>query len=283
MSAGIPAPSRATRATARPSWPTPSARCSASISTTTPRSTCQGMVHVVNAVGGIDVNVDHALCDARYDEYGYQGYSIGAGRHHMGGERGAGLCPDPQVGRRERLHPGRPPAAGRRRPQGPDRPGRLPRRPDRAHPGARRHRRDERPAEPSSATWHPLATQIGPKDIYRVVVGHPYVRPGYDARGSIQLPDLKKIAVLGASLFTTPGTRPAATSTSPRHRPRGPRARPSRRRTARWSTRPRSPPRSRPGSRRRSRGDARADRVADTGTDADRGPDADRAPTAPAP
>ena len=37
----------------------------------------EGFVQAVNAVGGVDVSVDHAMCDARYNEYGFDGYSIG--------------------------------------------------------------------------------------------------------------------------------------------------------------------------------------------------------------
>ena len=47
----------------------------------------EGFVQAVNAVGGVDVSVDHAMCDARYNEYGFDGYSIGAGRHHMNGNQ----------------------------------------------------------------------------------------------------------------------------------------------------------------------------------------------------
>ena len=150
-----------------------------------------GFVQAVDAVHGIDVNVDHAMCDAAYDEYGFEngGYSIGAGRHHMNGNQALGLCPDPQVARRERLHPRRPPAAGRRRAQGQDRPGRVPRRPARAAQGGRRTRSRRTSRRRSSATLAPLASDISSKDIYRAVVGHPLVRSGFDYRGSIQLPD----------------------------------------------------------------------------------------------
>ncbi len=44
-----------------------------------------GFVRVVNSVGGVDVNVARSICDARYREYGFDGFSIGAGRHHMNG------------------------------------------------------------------------------------------------------------------------------------------------------------------------------------------------------
>ncbi len=60
----------------------------------------------------------------------------------------------------------------------------------------------------SSGSWRPLASDIGSNDIYKIVVTHPLVRAGFDVRGSIQLPDFKKIAALGAAMFTPVGTRP---------------------------------------------------------------------------
>jgi polyisoprenyl-teichoic acid--peptidoglycan teichoic acid transferase len=173
-----------------------------------------GMVQVVNAVGGIDVMVDHALCDARYDEYGYQGYSIGAGRHHMGGNaalayarirKSVGESDFTRAARQQQVVV----ALKDRVVHG----GFL------DDPiGLIRSIGDtvETNVPPSVVrNLAPLATTIGAKDIYRVIVGHPYVRPGYDARGSIQLPDLKKIATLGAALFTPPGTLPATRYLAP--------------------------------------------------------------------
>ncbi len=173
-----------------------------------------GMVQVVNSVGGIDVMVDHALCDARYDEYGYQGYSIGAGRHHMGGNaalayarirKSVGESDFTRAARQQQVVV----ALKDRVVHG----GFL------DDPiGLIRSIGDtvETNVPPSVVrNLAPLATTIGAKDIYRVIVGHPYVRPGYDARGSIQLPDLKKIATLGAALFTPPGTLPATRYLAP--------------------------------------------------------------------
>ena len=57
-------------------------------------------------------------------------------------------------------------------------------------------------------TLAPLAADIGTKDIYRAVVGHPLVRSGFDYRGSIQLPDFSKIKDLGSKMFGPVGTRP---------------------------------------------------------------------------
>ena len=38
-----------------------------------------GFVQTVNAVGGVDINVDHAMCDPAYDEYGFQNGAMRSG------------------------------------------------------------------------------------------------------------------------------------------------------------------------------------------------------------
>jgi LCP family protein required for cell wall assembly len=45
-----------------------------------------GFVRVIDAIGGIDVTVRKAFCDARYDEYGFNGFAINPGRYHLDGE-----------------------------------------------------------------------------------------------------------------------------------------------------------------------------------------------------
>ena len=173
-----------------------------------------GMVQVVNSVRGIDVMVDHALCDARYDEYGYQGYSIGAGRHHMGGNAALAYARiRKSVGESDFTR------AARQQQVVVALKDRIVRGGFLDDPiGLIRSIGDtvETNVPPGVVrTLAPMATQIGAKDIYRVIVGHPYVRPGYDARGSIQLPDLKRIATLGAALFPPPGTLPATKYLAP--------------------------------------------------------------------
>jgi LCP family protein required for cell wall assembly len=47
-----------------------------------------GFVAVVNALGGIEVNVARAFCDPLYDEYGFtKGFAITAGRHELNGNQ----------------------------------------------------------------------------------------------------------------------------------------------------------------------------------------------------
>ncbi len=45
-----------------------------------------GFVRVIDAIGGIDVTVRNSFCDARYDEYGFDGFAITPGNYHLDGE-----------------------------------------------------------------------------------------------------------------------------------------------------------------------------------------------------
>ena len=190
-----------------------------------------GIVHVVDAVDGVDVNVDHALCDARYDEYGFQGgYAIGAGRHHLNGFQALAYARiRKSVGESDFTRAARQQQVVVALKDQIVRGGFI------DDPiGLIRALGDtvETNVPPSVVrTLAPLATEVASKDIYRVVVGHPLVRSGFDYRGSIQIPDFSKIAVLGASLFGPLGT-PADRYVSRRHRRTRPRVRPSRRRSA---------------------------------------------------
>ena len=166
-----------------------------------------GFVQAVNAVGGVDVNVDHAICDARYDEYGFNGYAIGAGRHHMNGNaalayarirKSVGESDFTRAARQQQVVV----ALKDKVVQGgflDDPIGLL-------DAIGRTVQTNIPPAVVRELA--PLAGEIGAKDIYKSVIDHPLVRSGFDARGSIQLPDFPKIAALGAAMFTTVGTRP---------------------------------------------------------------------------
>ena len=50
--------------------------------------------------------------------------------------------------------------------------------------------------------------KIGRKDTFRAVITSPLVSSGYDVRGSIQLPNLKRITQLSEALFPATGTQP---------------------------------------------------------------------------
>jgi hypothetical protein len=53
-----------------------------------------------------------------------------------------------------------------------------------------------------------IAAKIGRTSTYRAVIKSPLVRSGNDSRGSIQIPDLKKIRALSKTLFYDPGKNP---------------------------------------------------------------------------
>jgi LCP family protein required for cell wall assembly len=166
-----------------------------------------GFVQAVNAVDGVDVNVDHAICDARYDEYGFNGYAIGAGRHHMNGNaalayarirKSVGESDFTRAARQQQVVV----ALKDRVVQGgflDDPIGLL-------NAIGTTVQTNIPPAVVRELA--PLAGRIGSKDIFKTVIDHPLVRSGFDARGSIQLPDFDKITALGAALFSTVGTRP---------------------------------------------------------------------------
>ena len=170
-----------------------------------------GFVHVVDSIGGIVVDVDHGMCDANYDEYGYVGshFSIGAGRHHMDGNtalayarirKSVGESDFTRAARQQQVIV----AIRAKLVSGgflDDPIGFLKALGDTV--------RTNVPPKllPSLA---PLATQISAKNVYQAVVRYPMVHPSAtpDYRGSIQLPDLKAIAALGAKMFPVPGTIP---------------------------------------------------------------------------
>ena len=60
-----------------------------------------------------------------------------------------------------------------------------------------------------------VARRVDRSKTYRAVVTYPLVRPGFDVRGSIQLPDIAGIRALAASLFPPPGTVPAVAYAAP--------------------------------------------------------------------
>jgi LCP family protein required for cell wall assembly len=177
-----------------------------------------GFVQVVNAVGGITVDVDHGLCDAAYDEYGYEGshFAIGAGRHKLNGNAAlayarirkslgesdftrAARQQQVLVALRDRIVRGGflDDPVGLLRALGNTVETNVPPRllPDLA----------------------PLVTQIGRKSVYQAVIRAPLVHPNTtpDPRGAIQFPDLARIKALGMQLFPAPGTAIKTTYAAP--------------------------------------------------------------------
>jgi polyisoprenyl-teichoic acid--peptidoglycan teichoic acid transferase len=168
-----------------------------------------GFVAVVDHLHGIDVSVAHAFCDPTYDEYGFtNGFSITAGRHHLNGQqalayarvrKASGESDFTRAARQQEVLSGVRDAVvrggflddpiGLFRALGDTVLTNVPRKilPDVAD----------------------IATRIGRNDTYRAVITHPLVKPGFDVRGSIQIPDLAGIRKLADKLFTDPGVKPS--------------------------------------------------------------------------
>ncbi len=171
----------------------------------------QGFVNVVNRLGGVDVNVAHAFCDPTYKQYGFtNGFSITAGHHHLNGDqalayarvrKASGESDFTRAARQQEVLSGIRDALVHGRFLN-DPVGLL-----QALPGTITTN-VPRTLLPGLAD---TMVAVGRGQTYRTVIGHPYVEPGFDARGSIQIPDLAKIRTLAASIFPPPGTLPSKT------------------------------------------------------------------------
>lgn len=173
-----------------------------------------GFIGLVDSVGGIDLTVRDGFCDPTYDEYGMRGFSITPGRYHFDGARAlayarvrkaAGESDFTRAARQQEV------LAGLR---------------DRIVAGgllgdpagflrslARTVKTSVSPA--LVADYVDVATRVGRSSVYRAVLRQPLVRAGFDARGSIQLPDLEGIRELAAGLFPAAGTTPSGFETMP--------------------------------------------------------------------
>ena len=137
-----------------------------------------GFVDMVDAVGGVDVKVAKAIERSRLRRLRRRATGLVDQRRDPPPRRGgrAGLRPHPQVGRRERLHPGRSTAADPRRAQGRgDRRRQHVLEAPRAADGDRRHGRTDLPVErlPSSPR---SIDEMRSGGITRAVIRHPLVR-----------------------------------------------------------------------------------------------------------
>ena len=168
-----------------------------------------GFVAVVDSLGGVDVNVAHSFCAPGYHEYGFtNGFAITAGRHHLDGEqalayarvrKASGESDFTRQARQQEIISGARDAIVKGGFLG-DPIGFL-----------QALGRTVETNVPRSAIL-PLAEvaqRVDRARTYRAVVTHPLVRPGFDVRGSIQLPDVPAIRALAGQLFPPPGSLPA--------------------------------------------------------------------------
>lgn len=173
-----------------------------------------GFVRVIDSVGGVDVNVRRGFCDPDYDEYGMNGFGISAGRYHMNGQqalayarirKAAGESDFTRAARQQEVV-----AALRDRIV---RGGLL------TDPAGflRSVGRAARTNVPPALIAEHLdeAAEVPRTRTYRAVINTPLVRDRFDARGSIQVPDIAGIRELAARLFPLPGTDPVGVDTMP--------------------------------------------------------------------
>jgi len=173
-----------------------------------------GFIGLVDSVGGIDLTVRRGFCDPTYDEYGMRGFSITPGRYHFDGARAlayarvrkaAGESDFTRAARQQEV------LAGLR-----DRivAGGLLGDPARFLRSVARTVRTS--VSPSLvAEYVGLATRIDRTRVYRAVIREPLVRTRFDARGSIQVPDVAAIRELARDLFPTSGIAPSGFETMP--------------------------------------------------------------------
>jgi polyisoprenyl-teichoic acid--peptidoglycan teichoic acid transferase len=167
-----------------------------------------GFVAVVDKLGGVNVNVARSFCDPTYDEYGFtRGFSITKGKHHLNGQQAlayarvrkaagesdftrAARQQEVLTGIRDRIVKGGfiDDPIGLLRTLSKTITTNVPRKvlPDLADPMA----------------------HVGRQDTFRTVITSPLIASGFDQRGSIQIPNLKRILALSRAIFPATGTLP---------------------------------------------------------------------------
>jgi LytR_cpsA_psr family len=173
-----------------------------------------GFINLVDSVGGVTINVTDGFCDPGYHEYGINGFGVSPGRYFMNGaqalayarvRKAAGESDFTRAARQQEVI-----AALRDR---------LVRGAFLTDPGrflrslGQTIRTNIKPS--FIADYIDIAAGIGRSDVFRVVIGHPLVKAGYDSRGSIQIPDVPAIRAMAARLFPPTGTRPVGFATMP--------------------------------------------------------------------
>ena len=180
-----------------------------------------GFVRVVDVLGGVDVSVSRSLCDPGYDEYGFsRGFSIAAGLRHLSGyqalayariRQASGESDFTRAARQQEIISGLRDAVVQR--------GFV-----------------SDPIALLQAVGRSLQTNVAREQLpdladamarvdrsrtYRAVISTPLVHSRFDARGSIQVPDVAGIRALAAKLFPPSGTLPAAEFAVPPSATRG--------------------------------------------------------------
>ncbi|MBA2556908.1 MAG: LCP family protein, partial [Chloroflexi bacterium] len=171
-----------------------------------------GFVRVIDAVGGVDVNVRRAFEDPRYRAYGVDGFSVEPGLQHFDGahalayarvRRARGETDFTRAARQQEVLVGLRDAALEG--GAVELIGQL----DGLLQAVKGAVRTDIPPERFSDLAF-FAEEVGGDSVTRVVLRHPLVRPSRtpDPRGSIQIPDVPAIREVAADLFPEPGVSP---------------------------------------------------------------------------
>ena len=175
----------------------------------------QSFVNLVDALGGIDINIAKPLNDPTYHGYGvHMGWSITAGLHHFDGSDALAYARIRHpVGESDFTRQARQQAllvALKHQLTSPDLVLRLP-----ALIAAVGHNVETDLPRDQLPNLAAIASEMGPKSIYQVVVKIPLIKPAtISPYGSVQVPNLARIQAMAAELFSPPGTRPTVDPTA---------------------------------------------------------------------
>ena len=169
-----------------------------------------GFMKMVDAVGGVDIDVSHGFSDGRYDGYGLpsRGFTVTAGLHHFDGPQALAYARSRQaIGESDFKRAARQQEVL------------LALRDKILGAGALFWRVPELlsafgdfvttdvPIDmlPSLAA---VVDAMGTSGVTRVVISSPLVHGGRSQYGSVQIPDVRRIRAIAKGLFTTPGVAP---------------------------------------------------------------------------
>ena len=169
-----------------------------------------GFIAMVDAVGGVDINVKKTLRAKHYDGYGLptKGFRLTKGKHHLTAPRhsptpvsrkGVGETDFTRAARQQEVIVALRSSVS----SGGSLFWRLPTLLDAVANTIRTDVPTTRLPELAA-----IVDEVGSKDVVRVVIGHPLVASASTRYGSSQVPNLARIQKVAARLFSAPGTAP---------------------------------------------------------------------------
>ena len=170
-----------------------------------------GFIAMVDAAGGVDIDVSRTIRDRLYDGYGLPatGFRLKAGPHHLNGaealayariRKAVGETDFTRAARQQEVIV----ALRRSVTAGGSLFWRLPNLLDAFANMVRTDIPTSRLPELAA-----IVDEVGSRDVVRVVLGHPLVAAADTRFGSSQVPNLKAIRAVAAKLFSAPGTAPS--------------------------------------------------------------------------